>query len=153
MNIPNLKKLVKHLEKQQKSQRAARFNMRYWGDRFISKDDSVGCLKTPVCKTQACLAGETVLAFNVAKILPTGGIFLTDYPFSGTGRISDVAAEKLGLGPVETARLFTFKSWGPRLNGWPEEFETAYEQAKTPAKRLAVTIQRVKHFIKTNGAE
>lgn len=105
----------------------------------------------PVCKTQACLAGETVLAFNAAKILPTGGIILLD-PHTGT-EIVNVAQHALGLDSYETGRLFTFQSWGARSNGWPEDFETAYRQAKTPAKRLAVAIKRVKHFIKTNGAE
>jgi hypothetical protein len=151
MNIKNMKKLLAHLVRQQKSQKAARFNMKYWGTPCLGKNDGMSdVLKTPVCKTQACLAGETVLALNMGKIGQGGGIDLLPEFYGGIGQ---VAAQALELTPSQRESLFAFKSWGHQQFGWPKEFETAYNAAKTPAKRLGVAIQRVKHFIKTNGAE
>jgi len=153
MNIPNLQKLLKHLQKQQNSRRAARFNMKYWGDAHCASMS--GVLKKPVCKTQACLAGETVLALGAAEISAHGGLVLFSNPF---GSIEKEAAQLLELDDLQRTKLFKFKTWTCSIfsssgNGWPVKFETAYEKAKTPSKRLGVAIQRLKHFIKTDGTE
>lgn len=152
MNIKNVKKLLAHLVKQQKSRKAARFNMRYWGNQCTGKDNGLTeVLRTPVCKTQACLAGETILALGAGKVRSDGGIDV--FGCSGSLTIIQPTAVKLlNLTDDERKRLFHFRSWG-LVDGWPDKFENAYNKAKTPVKRLGVAIQRLRHFIKTNGAE
>lgn len=154
MNIPNLKKLVAHLTKQRNSRQAARFNMSFWGDPFIM--GMQGALQKPICGTQACLAGETVLAFKKATIDPkNGGLIFPSSPCSGGYLAELLAQEILDLDREQKNRLFKFKSWRSESEdcGWPANFETAYGEAETPKKRLDVAIARVKHFIATNGAE
>jgi hypothetical protein len=146
MNIKNLNKLLAHLKRQKKSKYVNRFNMAHWGERWYSGMRSA--LRYPVCRTQACLAGETILALKLGKIHPNGGIDLLD-------RYSSIlfeASNELGLTTEQRDRLFYLPNWNNGV-GWPQKFVEQYNKAKTPAGRLAVAIRRVEHFIKTEGAE
>lgn len=148
MNIKAAEKVLAHLRRLKTTKRAARFNMRYWGDVF--DDDMDGVLQKPVCGTQACLGGETVLALRLGSIAKGGGIFIKNN--SACLGIVLIAQHALDLTEDEKNRLFYLKSWG-LVHGWPDEFDVAYKAAKTPRKRLSVAIARLEHFISTNGAE
>lgn len=153
----NVRTLIQHLTKQRDSRRAARFNMKFWGmsvKHFGNYDlQYLGLLRKPVCKTMACLAGETVLAFRAGKLEKHGGIRLK-YDFMldrDVVNIRDAAKLILGISEPEADRLFYVKADG--RPGWPAQYQAAYESAATPKERLQVTINRVRHFLKTDGAE
>ena len=65
--------------------------------------------------------------------------------------IVERAAKELGLGfelsqDTNAGRLFFD-------NEWPEKFQAALAEAKTPLQRAEVAVKRIEHFIKTNGKE
>jgi len=160
MNKQNFKKLISHLKKQQKSIEAARFNMRFFGvriDGIMAEEKKNEILEMPVCNTQACLAGEATLSLKMGYITKIGGISLYSKLRKKGLTIEDAAIKFLGLTVPESERLFYFRTMGVpgslRTYGWPEQFEHRYHQATTPADRLQVAIDRVEHFIKTNGEE
>ncbi len=160
INYKNLRLLVSRLEEQLDSPTAARFNMRHFGSAFIPGMTGHLPETYPICKTQACLAGETVLATGRGQIAEQGGIVLnSEIGNLGTYKIAQVAQEDLGLNNDQARRLFFFKGWYNWINrkntttGWPTKFEEMYNQAKTPQGRLYVAIQRVNHFIKTKGRQ
>src|SRR6267154_1437395 len=98
MKIKNLKLLVSRLEAQLDSPTAARFNMAHFGSAFTK--NMIGVLQdfTPVCKTQACLAGETVLATGSGTIVAaSGGIVLGTDTFTIPIAIRRKATSDLGL--------------------------------------------------------
>lgn len=150
MNKPAARKLLRHLMKQRQSPSAARFNMRHWGGatREIPDND---ILEQPICNTQACMAGETVLALNAGFLVKRiGGIRLySQYRVNDFG-IQETAAKLLDLTEDEQYRLFYFKSMGYR-HGWPKKYEDEYKNAKTPFDRLMAAIHRLSYFIATNG--
>lgn len=151
MNRPAVEKLLEHLKEQQKTKAAARFNMKFFGVPVSYADE--GVLEEPECHTQACLAGEGVLANGAGYIQKTGGIMLNDESRYGRD-IERAAQDVLGLSSYESDRLFFFKRWtDDEENGWPDGFEDAYEEATTPTARLQVAIDRVQHFLDTDGKE
>jgi hypothetical protein len=159
MNKPAARKLLSHLIKQQKSINAARFNMHYFGVGIGDRYTWPGMLQHPVCNTQACLAGEAVLASRRGFLKKHGGIEIYKKYRSG-GDIVDVAQKLLGLTREEhrklfyfTDMLFRFTDMLFREEGWPLEFQEQYEAAKTPAERLEVAIRRLRHFIDTDGTD
>lgn len=150
----NLKLLVKRLEDLLDSPTAAQFNMHHFGSEYKSSMAGVLVEFPPICGTQACLAGETVIATGTGKFQEGGGIVLADG--AGGWSILFQAQKDLGLTKAQSNKLFFF---GRMLNergnnlGWPTQFEEAYDNAKTPQGRLYVAIRRVEHFIKTRGRE
>ena len=147
MNRPAVEKLIEHLKKQKETAEAARFNMRFFGV-IVDHPGADGMLEFPACHTQACLAGEAVLANGAGYIHKRGGIVLNDDGHD----IESAAIGVLGLSFGESERLFFFKQWtDDGTNGWPEDFENAYNEATTPAKRLQVAIDRVQYFLDTDG--
>jgi hypothetical protein len=155
MNKPALRKLVRHLIRQQKSEEAARFNMRYFGIGIeVYGMPRKDMLEVPVCNTQACLAGEAVLSLNGGFLRRTGGIDVyKKFRIKGFD-IEDTATKLLDLTREESRRLFFFTSMnGAERKGWPEQFEKEYNLATTPADRIEVAIRRVAHFINTDGLE
>lgn len=86
----------------------------------------------PACGTIACIGGW-------AAVLSSGG------------RHEDLeyGARALGLTVDQRARLFSATGNG----GWPDKFDIAYTNAKTPQGRARVGARRIEHFIKTKGAE
>lgn len=157
MNLKNFKLLVEHLEKQLDSPSSARFNMLYFGNPFsVSKQ---GVLQPPVCNTQACLAGETVLSTGTGRLKQSGGIEIAfgRFEFNTGNFIQDQAIKDLGLTKAQSERLFFFSSMlighGAKKGGWPHKFEYEYRNAQTPQGRLYVAIRRVEHFVKTKGRE
>jgi hypothetical protein len=149
MKIKNLKRLVARLEAQIDSPSAARFNMHYFGNQYFHGAKNMPTEYPPVCKTQACLAGETVLEMGTGVLMPDGGIKLNNPSMY----FPEQAGNDLGLDLNQRRRLFYFATWGVGNIGWPVKFETAYTAAKTPQGRLYVAIRRVEHFIKTHGRE
>lgn len=157
MKTKNVKLLISRLEAQLDSPEAARFNMRYFGNVFnLGMVNLLQAVKEnpPACYTQACLAGETVLALKTGRLLESGGIALPNG--RGGWAIEAQAAEDLGLTPKQRKRLFFFVSMNSDDDeplGWPAKFEEAYRAAKTPQGRLYVAIRRVEHFLATKGRE
>lgn len=158
VNRKNMIALKTRLEQLLDSPESAQFNMRVFGE--VYDPSGIDVLKDypPVCNTQACLAGETVLALGVARISTFGGIILDgeDVRRSYGSHIQSKATELLGLTDLQRKKLFYFKAWTAcdgNGNGWPEYFENAYTAAKTPQGRLYWAIRRVEHFLKTNGRE
>jgi hypothetical protein len=136
---------------------AARFNMKHFGTPFRpSLDGTLG--PVPVCLTQACLAGETVLALGTGQLDDGGGISIIN-PIEGVSNNWGVkyrADKDLGLTEAQSYRLFFFKnmtgsSLSSRGYGWPTEYEQMYLRAKTPQGRLYAAILRVDKFIQTKG--
>jgi hypothetical protein len=155
MNIEKLNQLVARLRSLKGTEQSKRFNMRTWG---ISADEAVKLdllEERPVCNTQACLAGETVLMLKRGRIGRRGGIVGLPKAYQGGFRnegIGDLAAAELELTWDEKARLFYPHSIIHR-HCWPYEFQARYDRARTPNGRLRVAIARVRHFIKTEGRE
>jgi hypothetical protein len=152
MKIKNLKLLVKRLEAILDSREAAQFNMNYFGNLYSNNLKDILPDFPPVCNTQACLAGETVLATGSGRLLPGGGIAMNP---SSCWDIEIQAIKDLGLTKEQALNLFYLRSWTVSHGryGWPEQFEQMYLTAKTPWGRLYAAILRVKHFIKTCGRE
>jgi hypothetical protein len=153
MKIKAVKLLVTRLESLLDSPQAPQFNMHHFG--AVYSKDMLGSLPDiePVCHTQACLAGETVLAHGTGVIDPEGGIeILPRGSLSWSSSIETQAAKDLGLTPDERRKLFYFKEWNKiSRQGWPVKFQAMYEAAKTPQGRLYAAIRRVEHFIKTGN--
>jgi hypothetical protein len=166
MKTKVIKQLIARLEAQLDSPYAARFNMSHFGAGVgTSRTFSLilGALQgfPPVCKTQACLAGETVLTTGSGHLLPSGGIALGPSEIEAAWAIRHQADKDLELTPSQSRRLFFFEAWNGQDyepedgfgNGWPEKFEEAYRNAKTPQGRLYVAIRRVEHFLRKGGRE
>ena len=156
MNKAKLKRLQLHLEQQLDSPEAARFNMSTFGQKY--NPGIMGTLQNfvPVCGTQACLAGEAVIALNLGEIYPEGGISLLSRPTARAygGEIESAAIKELKLTLEESERLFYFKGWRTRKHrGWPKKFQTMYANAQTPQGRLYAAIRRLEHFIQTDGLQ
>lgn len=155
MNTKNVKLLIERLEVLLDSPEAPRFNMRYFGNQWGK--EMVNLLpivreNPPVCKTQACLAGEAVLATGSGQLHHNGGIILTSTGGSGW-EIESQAGKDLGLTLNQRRRLFFFANMNEEEIGWPKKFEEAYRAANTPQGRLYVAIRRVEHFLATKGRE
>src|SRR5579859_3840239 len=142
----NVRLLISRLEKQLDSPEAARFNMLYFGNAWTP---GMGGLDVaPVCKTQACLAGETVLSTGSGTLSSHGGIYINATGFGGWNILTQ-AIKDLKLTEPQSERLFFFSSMQESRRGWPKKFEEAYKNAKTPQGKLYVAIRRVEHFIET----
>lgn len=119
MNKRNLTKLLKHLEKQRNSKASAgRFNMAYWGEATDYANTQV--LEIPVCKTQACMAGEATIALGATEFLKNGGLKFTtatSNKFPGINSIAGVAGGLLGLISIQQQRLFYLKLWAMQTAG------------------------------------
>lgn len=153
MKTKNVRLLIVRLETALDSPEAARFNMRHFGNVFFKQITGALPEIAPVCKTQACLAGEAVLAVGTGRILESGGIALGEGDYPAHVEILDQATKDLGLSRDQATRLFFFKGWKQPKLGWPDKFAEAYENAKTPQGRLYVAIRRVEHFLATKGRE
>lgn len=150
----NVQTVIRHLKRQLNTPEVARFNMQYWGSSIKNAFFKVEeLLEIPVCNTQACLAGETVLALGAATLdRENGGLDLVEeFKFRD---IENAAADLLGLTGEEKKRLFWLKGWSRyTMYGWPDQFEQEYKEAKTPRARLEVAIRRLEFFLKTNGTD
>lgn len=106
-------------------------------------------LVLPPCDTVSCFAGAAVLSH---RPLAQSEIDL----WHSWSRVREEASEILDLSYAEAQRLFYLPSIHGGQEGedaWPEVFEKAYFEAKTPEDRAKVIRERVQHFIDTNGAE
>jgi hypothetical protein len=136
-----------------------RLNMKYWGTttKFARRDGGklFDQLEEPACHTQACVAGEILLAAKLVKIdRKNGGIIGLDGTEGCCLDMRQMATDAIGVNYIKARKLFQFKSWGAGFSdGWPTLFETMYHEAKTPQERAEVTAKRIDHFIATNGAE
>jgi hypothetical protein len=150
MKLQAMQVLLTRLEALLDSEQAAQFNMRYFGSTYSVYTKEA--LAVPVCGTQACLAGEAVLAHGLAKVLPSGGLSFKNGHLAAPNEIEETAIKVLGLTVIQKRKLFFF-NYMDGTYGWPEKFEVMYKAAKTPPGRLYVAIRRVEHFIKTRGRE
>lgn len=125
----------------------------------------------PPCGTVGCIAGWTVF-LSKPKIVDVLAAKAADSTVDTTTQDGEAyvrvgqeqlsgdaiysAQDILGLEPDQAKRLFYFSNMVSNMHGyyhWPLKFEDAYRNAKTPRARAKVTVERIEHFIKTNGAE
>lgn len=127
MNVKLLRKVAKHI-----AEEPNRFQMGDWiikkgdeGERFreYSHNGKSTSHNFAPCGTAACIGGWTQI---ISK------------------RKNSKAA--LAINGEQAIRLFN-------VSVWPEQFETPYLLAKTPAKRVRIAVARIEHFIKTKGQE
>jgi len=154
MNIERLKMLQEQVIKA-----APSFNMmewaRPWGYMQAEWPETLVTNEPPPCGIQACLAGETLIMLNIAKVEKCNMIPADDRWDGAQSTIPYLAAEELGLSIEQKQRLFYLSKHG-HGNGqyyWPVNFELEYNAAKTPLDRAQVAVRRIQHFIDTNGNE
>jgi hypothetical protein len=112
------------------------------------------------CGSTSCIAGHA--AAIAGWLLPKGD------PFSVAGwRVDVKPAAEVGrpevvhvvgfVGPEPFIRVLDLtEAQAERLFhavSWPREFEDAYDAAPTPAAAARVAVDRIEHFIATDGAE
>lgn len=151
MNVRLLRRAQKYILAEPR-----RIDMRQFGTVFdlTRQTRSETGLPLPPCGTTACIAGT--IAILEGKTDPVAAkrhlkLFGGPYFFGGAAR--SAAESLLRITYEQAERLFYFKAWRTNRNGWPDKYATAYDTAKTPAGRARVTVRRIDHFIKTNGAE
>ena len=121
MNIKTFNLLLKRLQSLKGTEQAKRFNMDMFGGAVTKIDlpHDKSILGMPVCKTQACLAGETLLATGSAVIRARGGLKITKKPPDGVDGddywFPGAAADELGLTPDQASRLFYLKSMARKI--------------------------------------
>lgn len=116
------------------TEHADQFQMAGWFRYLLDGGEEAGG-----CGTAACIAGWAHHLFTAkAKTLEasnTGENWHAFQPF-----------EILGLPNFASRRLF-------HLENWPTEFYARYRNAQTPADRAAIAVERISHFIATEGKE
>jgi hypothetical protein len=166
MKVNKLKQLVQSLEELLDSpESVGRFDMAHFGAIYELITPLPNSIK-PVCNTAACLAGQTVLVFGTGVLNDDGGIDIiqklelpSGWDDSRNNQILAQATKDLGLTANQRDRLFFFKGWynvGTEetvYTGWPEQFRSQHDKAKTQQGRILAAIRRVEHFIKTQGRE
>lgn len=160
--IEILEKVQVRLLRQVNDPTQGRFNMDYWGvpmSRCYDHVTQYSRENPPACNTQACLAGEIVLAANAGYITKKGGIKLHPRTVMAMGSYWNVesipqAASFLLFGSTsfspEAARLFYLTRMRHNY-GWSLATEKKYEAAETPAERAWVGIERISEFIRSDG--
>ena len=137
-------KLLREVEKRILAE-PRRFDMMTFGTKLNKRTIRALGKQAPPCGTVACIAGH--VDWMAHPRLFAASVALGDYDDSIVKR----AAKELGLGfelsqDTNAGRLFFD-------NEWPEKFQAALAEAKTPLQRAEVAVKRIEHFIKTNGKE
>ena len=140
MNVKLLRKVEKRILAEPR-----RFDMMTFGTKLNKRTIKALGKQAPPCGTVACIAGH--VDWMTHPRLFAASVALGDYDDS----IVERAAKELGLGfelsqDTYAGRLFFD-------NEWPEKFQAALAEAKTPLQRAEVAVKRIEHFIKTNGKE
>ena len=140
MNVKLLRKVEKRILAEPR-----RFDMMTFGTKLNKRTIKALGKQAPPCGTVACIAGH--VDWMTHPRLFAASVALGDYDDS----IVERAAKELGLGfepsqDTKAGRLFFD-------NEWPEKFQAALAEAKTPLQRAEVAVKRIEHFIKTNGKE
>lgn len=121
------------------------------------------------CGTVGCIAGWVLLDAGLTKKVAEPSLFrhgfytkvdldqpcvaealnaagLTDPASRSNSAPGTTAARLLGLTGNERRRLF-------HLTHWPPKFHEAYTAAKNPVARKQAVVDRINHFLATNGEE
>lgn len=157
MFVRKLRAVQQNLLAQSVRPEICRFNMRYFGVKLSEAAGGVTADAAPLCGTQACIAGETILNAGLAFIPKGGGFTLTAEAKAIAARESRfdeevVARRLLGLTDEQARRLFYFTRMGQGF-GWPKHLEAAYEACTTATGRALIGAQRIELFIQTNGEQ
>lgn len=129
-----------------------RLDMDDWGNAFEKTGNGV-----PACKTQGCIAGWAILLKDrkfwkdLVDIAEESGIAGIAYNLGQSP--ADKGRELLDLTHDESEKLFYINEMDDEGLGWPVKFSKQYRSAKTAAGRARATVNRIEHFIKTDGAE
>ncbi len=94
------------------------------------------------CGTFACIAG---FAVAVERRQLVAKFNLKNFYVSGK-TTSEYAIEFLELDYKESGYLF-------HDMGWPQQFRDRYRKAITAKERAQIAVDRIEHFIKTDGKE
>ncbi len=117
------------------------FNMAsYFGGALSEVDIRIGVLEHK-CGTTACIAGWA-LALNPSVELQRVAYCLEDYDADD---IEWKASNLLGMSQEQASRLF-------HTDQWPREFQSRYDKCSHD-EECQVAIERIEHFIQTNGEE
>ena len=138
-------KLLREVEKRILAE-PRRFDMMTFGRKLNKRTIEALGKQAPPCGTVACIAGH--VDWMAHPRLFAASVALGDYDDS----IVERAAKELGLNRFELSQ----DTYAGRLffdNEWPEKFQAALAEAKTPLQRAEVAVKRIEHFIKTNGKE
>lgn len=150
MNVKVLRQIQKRLIKQSQDQKHCRFNMNHF---IQSTPLAFRTTEQPVCGTQACIAGETLILAGKAKYSRK----LKSYVFpethgNGIASTEHKTAQKiLGLTNEEANRLFYFAGWQNSI-GWPNDLAAAYQNAESGMESALIGAARIERFIRTEGA-
>jgi len=104
-------------------------------------------IERPPCGTVACIAGWTAVLAGPEGIERC--------------RIWETAKDLLGIDKLQAQKLFSeidICTYGEddtpeMLDRWPYAFAKAYEDAESPKERAAICVERIDHFIRTEGRE
>ena len=139
-------KLLREVEKRILAE-PRRFDMMTFGTKLNKRTIRALGKQAPPCGTVACIAGHVDWMTHPRLFAASVAIDR----FARDDSIVERAAKELGLGfelsqDTYAGRLFFD-------NEWPEKFQAALAEAKTPLQRAEVAVKRIEHFIKTNGKE
>lgn len=101
----------------------------------------------PKCGTVACIAGWVVLLENRKKRLTAARKAAEKNGSSHSPDDLDILACEFMDMDMETGGKLFF------TGSWPDPFSGQYEEADTARGRMKATVDRIKHFIKTDGEE
>jgi hypothetical protein len=141
MNIKLLKRIIRKIRQEPKQ-----FDM----DTFFFKRRR----GVPNCGTTACIAGWAIALNKRLKPINAARTLDPSFASDGEGVLTlecprnpeKHGAKALKLELEDAKRLFYTENW-------PCEFRQDHQNAETPRAKVNVTIERIKHFIKTRGEE
>ena len=137
MNVPLLNQVIDAIKADPK-----RLDMQYFVHEKNSEDPEPGC------GTVGCIAGWAVLLKNHRRGEPMGYVCqrLSKALGQGNSSFPVEAQELLGLSAKQATKLFY-------LDEWPAPFREAYATGNNAKRRVQVTVDRIKHFVKTQGRD
>jgi len=158
MNVAAFDELIQYLEEEPR-----RLDMKE-GVRCLSttvRDDvnSVHVLREferpeeeiPPCGTVACIAGAAAILSGKLPFFMDGDRMVYDV---GWSLVEPLALDRLGITQEQGDRLFYIRQLHIGMwRYWPDEFAEAYLAAKNSEERVKIAVERIRHFVATDGRE
>jgi len=140
MNIDLLNKICSSLEQEPK-----RFHMGEWVSINPESDLNIPFERLAPCGTTACIAGFAVM-LDQCDVPADPDNWRKTMTGLNNFSIQDWAKELLQLSENQAAQLF-------RVTCWPSQFMHKYTSAPNATVSAQVAVERIKHFIKTDGTD